>query len=106
MASFYTQLLGQGQFAAGEVTLGGPWPGARVVVRDVEIQDQAGNSTAAVIFGSSDTGVIAGWINAVTNQVLHWVGSQALTDGDTLQFFTDGTSVVVRVSGWVLLPFT
>jgi len=106
MASFYTQLLGTFGGGGGPTIIGGPWPGARVVVRDVFVIDAAGDSTYAVCFGSSDGIVIAGWIDASPPSTLHWVGSQALTDGDSLSAATDGTDVSFRVSGWVLLPFS
>jgi hypothetical protein len=106
VASFYTQLLGDFQSAGGVDTIGGPWPGARVVVRDVQIYDVLADSTQAFVFGSTDSANLAGWAVAPVGQQLHWTGSQALTDDDSLQVVTDGTEVLFRVSGWVLLPFS
>lgn len=86
--------------------IGGPWPGARVVVRDVQLFDYADDSTYGVVYGTTDVGQIAGYFGGLGAQSLHWVGTQALTDGDTLSVATDGTDVSFRVSGWVLLPFS
>lgn len=106
MASFYTQVLGQGFFDGGGGILGGPWPGARVVLRDLMLWNYNGDGTYAGIFGSSDESYEAVLSIAGDNAFNHWVGSQALIDGDVLNVDTDSTGIYLRASGWVLLPFS
>jgi hypothetical protein len=98
----YTSLLMDGDLVAPATLGSGPWPGFRVVVKDVTIQDIAGDSSYASLFGAEDDGIITGYGSVPEGFYFFWHGTQALVDGDTLVGVSDGSNVTFRVSGYLL----
>jgi hypothetical protein len=101
MAAVYTTLLGT--LAGGGSSVIGPWPGARVVVKDIEWTNYSSDGSTSYAYDTATElpFAVVEWPDDGAVRSSQWTGTLVLTDGAQLSI-TASYEAGATVSGYLL----